>query len=295
MKTYLECIPCFFRQALEAAQLVGADKSRQKKIIDEVSRLIPEFNLDSSPPEMARHIHSLINNITQEKDPYLAVKEKSNRLALDFYPRLKNKIKTTDDRLLLAIELAIAGNIIDYGVKNTLDVNEELKKILDTEFVSDKKSSIFQYSEFRMDLKIAKNILYLADNAGEIVFDRILIEEINDIYPEKNIHFAVKEKPIINDALIADAKICGLDKCAKVMSSGCDGPGTILKYCSQEFIDIYNRADLVISKGQGNFEALTEERRPIYFLFMAKCEVVAEQIGCKLGDIILFHKNKRFK
>jgi len=130
--------------------------------------------------------------------------------------------------------------------------------------------------------------LYLADNAGEVVFDRVLVEEIKKEYPDKIIHYVVKSKPIINDALIEDAKACGMDKAARVISNGTDAPGTIFTLCSKEFKRIYRGADMIISKGQGNFESLSGGKRPIFFLFMVKCPVVARETGCKMGDIILF-------
>ena len=143
--------------------------------------------------------------------------------------------------------------------------------------------AIFAYPRFKRALKKAKRILYIGDNAGEAVFDRVLIEELKN----KEIIFAVKAKPIINDVLFEDAVVCGIDKCALIISSGCDAPGTLLKFCSREFLKVYRDIDLVISKGQGNFEALAEEKRPIFFLFRAKCPVVAKHLGCKLGDIIV--------
>ena len=125
--------------------------------------------------------------------------------------------------------------------------------------------------------------MYIADNAGEIVFDRVLIEQ----FKNKKSIFAVRSGPIINDALVEDAIACGIYKCARIISSGCDAPGTILRFCNKKFLKIYRDADLIISKGQGNFEALADEKRPIFFLFRAKCPVVAKHLNCKLGDVIL--------
>ena len=133
MKTYLECIPCFFKQALEAARMAGANKRTQKRILNELAGVLPKFPLTSSPPEMGKVIYGLVKSVTKKDDPYLGIKEKSNKLALGIYGKLKKKVKRSHNRLLMAVELAIAGNIIDYGVKNSLDVNMELKRILDEE------------------------------------------------------------------------------------------------------------------------------------------------------------------
>lgn len=292
MKTYLDCIPCFFRQALDAARIIGASPKVQKQIIDEFARIIPKVSLKSSPPEIARFEYNLLKKISGNGDPYKKIKQKSNRLALRLYDKLKNKVGHAKDRLLAALELTIAGNVIDFGVKNTLNVNKELKKILAQEKKYIQKKSIFHYSQFKQALRGKESILYLADNAGETVFDRVLIEEVKRIYPKKIIYFAVKDKPIINDALLEDAKICGLDKFARIISNGSDAPGTILPFCSKEFRRIYRKAGMIISKGQGNFESLSQEKRPIFFLFMVKCPVVAHQTHCKLGDIVLLYNLK---
>ncbi len=289
MKTYLDCIPCFFKQALEAARTAGASAKTQKKILDELAGILPKISLTSSPPETGRIIYSLVGKITGKNDPYLKEKKRSNELALAIYDKLKRKVALAGDKLLLAVELAIAGNIIDYGVKNSLNVDAELAKILnqEEEVIKKENKAIFDYAKFKRVLRQAKNILYLADNAGEVVFDRILIEQIKSMDKGKGIIYAVKEKPAINDALRADAIACGIEEIARIVSSGSDAPGTVLSLCSNNFLSIYRRADMVISKGQGNFEALSNAKRPVFFLFMAKCPVIAKDVGCKVGDVIL--------
>jgi hypothetical protein len=289
MKTYLDCIPCFFKQALEAARMAGAGERIQKRVLNELARILPKFPLTSCPPEMGRIIYGLVKRITKKDDPYLEIKEKSNKLALNIYGKLKRKINRCPDRLLMAVKLAVAGNIIDYGVKNSLNVGSELARILDEENKAIKRENkaTFAYAKFRHALNRAGTILYLADNAGETVFDRILIEEIKRIDSDKRIIYAVKERPVINDALVEDAYACGIDKLAEVISSGSEAPGTILSLCSTEFLTIYRKAGMVISKGQGNFEALSGTKRQVFFLFMAKCPVIAKDVGCKLGEVIL--------
>jgi damage-control phosphatase, subfamily I len=292
MKTYLDCIPCFFKQALDAARLAGADEIVQRKVLISLANELENFSLDSCPPQMGKFIYNRVRKITQKEDPYKKIKEKSNKLALGFYPELKEKVKIAEDSLLFSLELAIAGNIIDYGVKHSLDVDKELDNILaeENEAIRHESKAIFNYSEFAKELKKSQDILYLGDNAGEVVFDRILLEEIKRMYPNKNILYAVKEKPIINDALAEDAYMCGIDKSAKIISSGCDSPGTILSICSKDFLERFKSADMVISKGQGNFEALYKKsKRKVFFLFMAKCPVVAADIGCNIRDIILLY------
>ena len=276
MKTYLECIPCFLRQAHDAAKLTGADKETQKIIIDEVARILPSFTLDVSPPEIAETVYGIVEKHTGGKDAYRHIKEKSNSMAMELYGRLKKEIDGSDNVLLRAVRLAVAGNVIDYGVPYAFDIEREIEECLEKDFV------IFDFDRFENEIKKAKKILYLLDNAGEIVFDRILVEEIG-----KDVVCAVRGKPIINDVTMDDAEQVGLDKVAKVISSGSDIPGTVIERCTEEFVKYYKEADVIISKGQGNYETLADEPRPIFFIFKAKCPVVAEHIGCRVGDIIL--------
>ncbi|MBN2103205.1 DUF89 family protein [bacterium] len=294
MKTYLDCIPCFFKQALEAARIAGADDVTQRQILNDVARVIPEFRLEASPPEMARTIYKVVREMTGVEDPYLEIKDQSNRLALEMYPRLTEKINKSTDPLFTAVELAIAGNIIDYGVKNSLNVDRELEKILANEQqkIQHEGARFFKYEEFKSELAQIDNILYLADNAGEIVFDRVLLEVIHQQYPKIEIYFAVKEKPAINDALEKDARDCGIGTVAQVISSGSDAPGTLLSLCSASFQKLFWNADMVISKGQGNYETLSGVNRPVFFLLLAKCPVIANHIGCRVGDVILSYQNK---
>ena len=276
MKTYLECIPCFLRQALDAARLAGAAPRTQKKILDEISGMLPAFSLDVTPPEIARTVYGIVEGYTGGKDAYRHIKAKSNSMAMELYPRLKEEIERSENVLLSAVRLAVAGNVIDYGVPHSFDIEEEIEDCLRKDF------AIFDFEEFGRAVKRAKNILYILDNAGEIVFDRILVEEIG-----KDVVCAVRGRPIINDVTMDDAVQVGLDKVAKIVSSGSDIPGTLPEACEEGFRDYYRGADLIISKGQGNFETLANEERPIFFIFKAKCPVVARHVGCDVGDIIL--------
>jgi hypothetical protein len=270
------------------ARLIDGNEIIHKEILDDVARLIPEFSLGYSPPEMARMIHKIMAQKFGNIDIYKNIKKQSNHNALELYPRLKEKVRNAEDPFLTAVEIAIAGNVIDYAAKNTLNIEQEIDKLFTDEFAHLKRT-VFDYVDFRADLDHARQILYLADNAGEVVFDRVLIEEIPD---SKEVIYAVRDKPVINDALMEDAYECGLDKCARIISSGVDAPGTVLKFCSQAFMDIFQSVDLIISKGQGNYEALSHQTTPkdpdnIYYFFRAKCPVIARHARVGLGDIVL--------
>jgi damage-control phosphatase, subfamily I len=297
MQTYLDCIPCFFKQALESARIAKTDIKIQKEILNILAGLIPDFSLELTPPEIAVFVNSLLKEKTGKEDIYKDLKVKSNNLALSVYDKLKKKVDYSKDKLLTAVELAIAGNIIDYGAKNSLDVDKEIDKLIkeENQIIKNEDKKLFNYEKFKTRLESSKTILYLGDNAGEIVFDRILIEEICSCYKDKNIIFAVREKPVINDVLFEDAVMCGVDKIAQVISSGSYAPGTVLSLCSEEFLKIYNNVDMIISKGQGNFEALSDEKKSIFYLFIAKCPVIANHVGGRLGDIILLYSLDKSK
>lgn len=283
MRTYLDCIPCFLRLTLEQGRLLTGDEIVHRELMNEAVKLVPGFSLGLTPPRMVKEMQEIIRRRFPDSDPYKSAKDKSNRRAMELYPLLKDKVARSGDRVLAAVELAIAGNVIDYAAKNNLDIEHEIQSILTGSFTAEQKG-VFEYDVFKRDLAEAKTILFVADNAGEIVFDRVLIEEIG---ADRNVIFAVRDKPILNDAIMEDVVFCGLDKISRVVSSGVDSPGAVLEYCSDEFLKVFKEADMVISKGQGNYEALTEAPRKIFFLFKVKCPVIARHSGAKLGDIVL--------
>jgi uncharacterized protein with ATP-grasp and redox domains len=220
-------------------------------------------------------------------DPYYTVKQQFNAAALRLYSQMRNLILESDDPLATAVRLAIAGNIIDFGVKSQLDETE--LKVTISKCLAEDPSGL-QLEVFREAVNEAQVILYLADNAGEIIFDRLLIEQL----PEGKITVAVKGSPVINDATMEDAVLAGLPRIVDVIDNGSDAPGTILESCSQSFRDFFRKADLVIAKGQGNYETLSDLDKNIFFILKAKCPVISRNIGCKVGEMIL-QKTKAFK
>lgn len=276
MRTYLDCIPCFFNQALRAGRMVTGDEKKLKRLLDEVGRVLRDIPVENTPPETGMLIYEKISRITGEYDPYKEIKRKNISKILRLYPALKKEVEKSDDRLLTAIRLAIAGNVIDFGVNKKFDIEEEIDIVLKKDF------AIFDYEKFKRYLDKTDEILYIGDNAGESVFDRILIEEI-----KKPVTYVVREIPVINDVTREDAINAGIDKVARILSSGTSAPGTVLKTCSSEFMEIYGRSKFIISKGQGNYEGLSEEKGLIFFLLKAKCWVIAADIGVKEGDIVL--------
>ncbi|MDD4013295.1 MAG: ARMT1-like domain-containing protein [Candidatus Omnitrophica bacterium] len=277
MKTYPECMDCFIRQAGDASDLIGSSPSVRKAVIDEVRTILASFPEGTTPPEIARAVYGIVGARCGGGDPYAKIKRKSNILAMELYPSLKKTIRGSRDPLLAAVRIAVAGNVIDYGVPHAFDIEEEVEECLDKPF------AFLDYEHFRKDASAARSILYILDNAGEIVFDRMLIEELG---PER-VTAAVRSKAIINDVTMEDAVFTGLVGITRVIESGSTVPGTVIGETLPEFRELFETADLVISKGQGNYETLSDSSRPIYFIFKAKCPVVAGHAGCKLGDIIL--------
>lgn len=280
MRTYFDCIPCFLRQALDSVRLITDDEQTHEQVMREVLRLASKMDLRQSPPAMAQKIHRMIKKLTGVQDAYLRVKNRFNKLALEMYPKLRKHIAKSADPFETAVRLAIAGNIIDLGVKTGL-VESEIEETI-TRSLTDPLDAK-HLGEFKNATNQAKDILYLGDNAGETVFDRLLIE----LLPIENITFVVKARPIINDATIEDAQIAGLTDIVSVIDNGSDAPGTILKSCSQDFQRRFGKADLVIAKGQGNYETLSDINKDIFFILRAKCPVVARHLGCEIGSMIL--------
>jgi len=276
MKTYLDCIPCFFNQALRAGRIATDDEGKIKRILDEIGTALKDIPLESTPPETGRLIYKKVREITGNYDPYKEIKIENTHKALSLYHSLKQKVEQSDDSLLLAIRIAIAGNIIDFGVNRSFDIEKEIHEVLEKDF------SIYDYQKFKECLGKANDILFIGDNAGESVFDRILIEEL-----KKPTIYVVRDEPVINDVTYDDALQAGIDKVATIVSSGTNAPGTILTTCSNEFRKLYYDSKFVISKGQGNYEGLSDEKKPIFFMLKVKCYVIAKDIGVTEGDIVL--------
>ncbi|MCD4818560.1 MAG: ARMT1-like domain-containing protein [Candidatus Cloacimonetes bacterium] len=281
MKTYLECLPCFMNQALRAGRIATEDETIVKKLLNEVGMMIPKIPMEQSPPETGTFIYRKISELTGNSDPYRQIKNTNISKALELYPKFKKMVLESEDCLLMAIRIAIAGNIIDLGTGKKFDIEKDIDKVLHQDL------AIFHYTQFKEKLEKANKILYIADNAGEAVFDKILIEELG-----KPVHFIVREIPVINDVTMKEAKIIGIDRIANVISSGSLAPGTILKNCDKNFVEMFRNADLIISKGQGNYESLSNEAEEIFFLLKAKCNVIARDLGVKENDIVLKYSKK---
>jgi uncharacterized protein with ATP-grasp and redox domains len=276
MKTYLDCYPCFLRQALDAARIAGADERQQKAVLDCVLELLMRMEPSSTPPEIGARVHGTVREQVGDEDPYRAVKEASTREALTLYPQMKALLAEAEDPLETALRLSIAGNIIDSGPTGEYDLGQVVKRVLAQPLEIDHGAAL------REALTRVDQVLYLADNAGETVFDRLLIKVL-----DVPVLYVVKGGPVLNDATREDALAAGIDDVAEVVSSGSNAPGTIPPRCSPQFRRLLEEAQLVIAKGQSNYETLSERDGKFFFLLQAKCPVIARDLGVPVGSIVV--------
>lgn len=280
MKTYLECLPCVMRQALEGARQASDDEDLVLEVLRRAGLAISQANLGEPSPVLIGVAHRIIREVTGNDDPYQTARATCNRNALTWYPRLKEMVSRSPDPFETAVRLALAGNTIDFVVNPKAD-EVNLDEAVHHAMSAPLPGRVLQ--EFRDAVRSAGSILYLGDNAGEIVFDRLLVEQL----PAQVVTFAVKGRPVINDITYSDADQAGLSRLVEVIDNGSDLPGTILAECSGTFRTRFQEADLVISKGQGNYESLDTSSQQIFFLFKAKCPVIVMHLHCSLGDLVL--------
>ncbi len=239
------------------------------------------FETGSSLPPilLGAEIGRFLRQKLRVADPYREEKRAANAAALAHYSDWAREVARAPDPLLHALRLAAAGNSLDLGIHARLDVAESMAEAGTRSFGHN------DYDAFRKRLENAQEVLYLADNAGEIVLDRILIEEV--LRRGKRVTVAVRGAPTLNDAATDDASETGLDRLAEIITTGADVPGTSLAACSPQFRARFRDAGLVLSKGMGNFEGLSEEPAPLFFLLQAKCAPVAQEIGVAVGALVL--------
>ncbi len=277
-----DCVACIVGQIDKAIVHLNLDEHKAKCIQEEVLKKSQSFEFDKTPPYVAREVYEFLAQQTNCSDPLEQLKQESIQNALEYVPFIEKKIRQEEDKLFTAIKAAVAGNVIDFGAKEQFHLEDEINKVFHTHFAID------HYAKLAKQIENKENILILADNAGENVFDKILIKIIKRLYPNKNITYATRGKPIINDITTKEALQIGIDKFAKVISTGVDTPGLELSRANTTFRNIFEKAELIISKGMGNFECLeTLKDKRIFFVFKVKCNVVANAISKEVGDIIL--------
>jgi uncharacterized protein with ATP-grasp and redox domains len=276
MNMALNCIPCLINQALQAARFACEDGHVHELVLRAALRITAKADFNTPPPALGQQIHQVIRHLCGRSDPYDSVKEQTNQFCLNLLPQIRQTTLQSRSPLETAVRLAIAGNAIDFALDSSWQESHFLQSIND--IVSFRMQESVE--EFRESVNDARQILYLADNAGEIVLDRLLIEQLS----YEKVTLAVRGAPVINDATRRDAIAAGLDELVDLIDTGSDAPGILLNDCSTEFRRHFANADLIISKGQGNYESLQGSPQNIYFLFKVKCLHVAAQLGCPINS-----------
>jgi len=281
MNISLDCIPCIvnsFLRLLKSGILPDAEKEpAMRRLLD----FLAEADYRQSPPALGREMHRMIRDVLKNPDPYKEIKEKYNRMMLDLYDDFKEMVQKADDPFDTAMRLAIAGNVIDFGPQQQLDVMDTINRVIHADLAIDDSLQL------RQDLQNASSVLYVGDNCGEIVMDRLFIETIN----HPNISFAVRGGPVINDVTVEDAEKVGMHQLAKIITTGDDAPGAVWETVSDEFKDIFYKSDVVIAKGQGNLEGLIDVKHNSYFLLVTKCDLIGGRVGARTGDFIVKRQN----
>lgn len=283
MKMELDCLPCICRQTLESARMVTEDENIQKDILKKYAQILPgAVDKDLSAPQLSAEIQAYIKKVSGVDDPYQKIKEKNLEAASKILDIAKKEIADAEDPFLAALLMAAMGNSIDAGVSLNVEIEENIERALKHSF------KINDYKKFLIDINKARELLFIADNTGEALFDKLLLQKLKNY--DLNITYVVREAPILNDLTKKEALEIGIDEYADIISGGSKAPGMLMQTATSEFLEAYNKADIVLSKGQGNLEGLYQEEENIYYLLKAKCELIAKILNVEIGDFIFIHK-----
>ncbi len=277
MNISIECVPCIINNFVQLLNNSVMHEELKEPVLRRFLKYISEENYQQSPPALGRKIHQMIRQELNNPDPYKKIKKKYNRMLLDLYPKFKKMVQESDDAFVTALRLAVAGNVIDFGSQHQFEIMETIDRMQRADFFIDDSSKL------RKDLKKAKMLMYIGDNCGEIVLDKLFLESISVSVK----YFVVRGGPVINDITMDDAIFMEINKDAKVITTGDNAPGAVWETTSEEFKYFFNAADVIISKGQGNLEGLIDVPGNTYFLFVSKCDLIARRIGANKGDFII--------
>jgi len=283
MRIDVECIPCFVRQARETVCRVTADEALRWRAMRVVCGLVDSVRTDICPPLFAERVYDAVAAVTGVSDPFIAEKQRANELAASIEPRLRESMGGTAEPLLAAIKFSIAGNSMDLGVVQEYgDVGALADSMLAAPLGVD------DYPSFLDRLSLAHHVLVVGDNNGELVFDRLLLEQMHKVRPCRYT-YVVRGRPVINDVTRDDALSVGMDRVADIVACGSGAPGLVLSACSEDARHLFMQADMVVAKGQGNYEALSDAPRDVFFLLMVKCAVVSRDLQAPVGVAVVKH------
>ena len=281
MKIQEACVGCIINQSVKVSDAIGANETLKNSLISTVEQMSKDFSFSNNPPEVAADVYEKMAQLASKEDLYDEVKTLSTDHALSFKPSLEELLQKSENSLLTATKIAVAGNAIDLAAEVEFDLKEELDKIFDTEFAHN------DFEKLKQELEKAKNVVVLGDNVGEHIFDYMFIQTLQKLYPKVAFSYFVRGVPIINDVTLKEAKEAGFDKLCHLVDSGVNTPGFAYTRAFKEAQELFDGADLVISKGMGNYECLSPSHRTnICFLLKVKCQVVANSLGQEVGDII---------
>ena len=288
MRTYVDCIHCYLKQAVICMTIAGTDEDKQHEVLYELMDTIKGFDRNETPCDNSTKILLQVYKSIGINDPYIKAKKDSNDLALEIFPKLKAMLENSSDRLYDSLKCSVAGNVIDLGINKTFDIDESLRQSQKAGFAKD------DYKKFVTMLNKVDRVLVLGDNSGEIVFDKLLVEEL--VSMNKKVIYVVKGAPILNDATMEDAVYVGIDRIAEVVTTGSQYLGISLSNISQDLLELLHNTEVIISKGQANFESLEQEawaKEKIFFLLKIKCECVGKVAEAQFGDLVFFTRNKK--
>lgn len=266
-----ECIRCMAKVHLEKCP---KDVPEEIKVeyMQKVLKILSEAPKTYGAPVIVRTIQQMQEEMFGIKTEYAKIKEHYNAVMMQYEKQVLEHMEQSEDPIKTGIQYAMIGNYIDFGARITV-TEEHLTQLLNTpdRFVIDEK----QYAEFTVNLEKARKLVYLTDNCGEIVMDKLLIRQIKNKYPDLDLTVMVRGTEVINDATMEDAMQVGMGDFVKVIPNGSDIAGTWVEELSEEAQALLDEADMIISKGQGNFETLRKCGRNIYYIFLCKCELFA--------------------
>ena len=289
MKLQPECITCIIAQVKNVTNMFGLSEEKREEAMRETHTYLAGANYEGCTPESMGELWQILLRHVGEKDPYAAIKSLCNQEAMKMLPDTREKIARAGDPFTVALKYAIAGNLIDYGLEHPVSIEEQNAQI---DAIANTAFSIDDSNKLLNAMKDAKTMLYLGDNAGEIVFDKLLVEQIRNRFPQIDLAFVVKGSPVLNDVTHADADEVGMQDVARVIDNGDASPGTVLPRTSEAFQAAFSAVDVILSKGQGNYESLSGvEKEHLFFLFTAKCDTVCAEAGVpKLSIVCMENK-----
>jgi uncharacterized protein with ATP-grasp and redox domains len=267
--------------------MVGVDEETQKESMREAMKALVGLDFSDAPALIATRAIRAAERLYPGVDPFERVKRETTAEALGLYESIKPGAMELMaamgpvDRLKYCAKLGAAGNIIDFGISSDFDLEATLKETMEGDLAIDCSKELHEA------ITRAKTFLLVSDNAGEIVFDRFLLDEVLRL--GKQVYVSVKSGPVLNDAVRSDAEAAGIADPIKVIETGSASLGVIYRECSREFMEIFRDAGVVLSKGQANYETLDDAPRDVFFILRAKCPVLARPIGVATGSSVLIH------